>query len=49
MNGLKWTFLIMLIPLIIAASLAIPGRHTYPPDVATAGASAEEIARKRKA
>ena len=48
-NGLKWTFLIMLIPLIIAASLAIPGRHTYPPDVATAGASAEEIARKRKA
>ena len=25
-----------------------PGRRTYPPDVATAGASADEIARKRK-
>ncbi|MEX6506243.1 MFS transporter [Jiella sp. M17.18] len=46
-SGLKWTFLIMLIPLIIAASLAIPGHRTYLRDVATAGKSAERLARKK--
>jgi predicted MFS family arabinose efflux permease len=40
-EGLMWTFLIMLIPMVIAGSLAVPARHTYPPDVATAAASAE--------
>ena len=38
-GGLEWTFLIMLIPVIVAASLAIPARRTYPRDVATADAS----------
>ncbi len=40
-SGLEYTFLIMLIPVIIASSLAIPARRTYPRDVATAAASAE--------
>jgi hypothetical protein len=38
-HGLEWTFLIMLIPVIVASSLAIPARRTYPRDVATADAS----------
>jgi len=36
----------MLIPLLIASSLAIPARRTYPRDVATAGASARNTLRK---
>ncbi|HJS84824.1 MAG TPA: MFS transporter [Acetobacteraceae bacterium] len=40
-TGLEWTYLLMLIPLLIASSLAIPARLTYPRDVATAGASAK--------
>jgi predicted MFS family arabinose efflux permease len=38
-QGLQWTFLVMLIPLLIASALAIPARRTYPRDVATASAS----------
>jgi hypothetical protein len=38
-RGLMWTFLIMLVPMLIAGALAVPGRHTYPRDVATAAAS----------
>lgn len=40
-NGLKWTFLIMLLPLLVAAGLSIPARRTYPRDVATANASVQ--------
>jgi predicted MFS family arabinose efflux permease len=40
-EGLKWTFLIMLIPALVASLLAIPARRTYPRDVATAAASVE--------
>jgi predicted MFS family arabinose efflux permease len=39
--GLKWTFLLMLIPLLIASALSIWARCTYPRDVATASASLE--------
>ncbi len=42
-EGLQWTFLIMLIPVLIAASLAIPARRTYPRDVATADQSTRSI------
>lgn len=46
--GLERTFLLMLLPLLIAAVLAIPARRTYPRDVATAGASVKATARKEK-
>lgn len=42
-GGLQWTFLIMLIPVLAASSLAIPTRRVYPADVATADASARSI------
>ena len=45
-SGLERTYLLMLIPLLIASSLAIPARRTYPRDVATAGASARNTLRK---
>jgi hypothetical protein len=45
-NGLEWTFLIMLIPVIVASSLAIPARRTYPRDVATADASMRRLQRQ---
>jgi len=38
-KGLEWTFLIMLLPLIAAGLLVVPGRRAYPRDVATAAAS----------
>lgn len=44
-NGLERTFLIMLIPVIVASSLAIPARRTYPRDVATADASMRRLQR----
>jgi predicted MFS family arabinose efflux permease len=44
-TGLERTFLVMLIPLFVAASLAIPARHTYPRDLATADASLRAIRR----
>lgn len=40
-SGLMYTFLLMLLPVIIASLLAIPARRTYPRDVSTAAASAE--------
>ncbi|MGH6671327.1 MAG: MFS transporter [Xanthobacteraceae bacterium] len=46
-SGLEWTFLIMLIPVFVASSLAIPARRTYPRDVATADASMRRIKRQR--
>jgi MFS family permease len=45
-NGLEWTFLIMLLPVIVASSLAIPARWTYPRDVATADASMRRLQRR---
>jgi len=45
-QGLAWTFLIMLAPLIAACFVVIPGRRTYPRDVATAAASVDAIARR---
>jgi predicted MFS family arabinose efflux permease len=39
-SGLKWTFVVMLVPLAASAYLLYEGRKTYPRDVATAAASA---------
>lgn len=47
-RGLDWTFLIMLIPVLTASSLAIPARRSYPTDVATADASARSIGRSER-
>lgn len=41
--GLKWTYLIMLIPVLVASALAIPAYKSYPRDMATASASAEAM------
>ncbi len=41
--GLKWTYMIMLVPLLAASALAIPAYFSYPRDVATAAASAERL------
>jgi hypothetical protein len=38
-DGLQWTFLIMLAPMLAATLFIFPGRRTYPTDVATAAAS----------
>jgi predicted MFS family arabinose efflux permease len=46
-SGLMWTFLIMLLPMIVAGSLAIPAWRTYPRDVATAAASVEAASEGR--
>ncbi|MGH8319851.1 MAG: MFS transporter [Steroidobacteraceae bacterium] len=35
-SGLMWTFLIMLIPMLVASLLGVRARKTYPRDVATA-------------
>ncbi len=42
-EGLMWTFLIMLAPMLVGAILVYPGRHTYPRDVATAAASVDAL------
>jgi predicted MFS family arabinose efflux permease len=47
-QGLMRTFLIMLLPMVIASSLAVPARRTYPPDVATAAASAEATVKRER-
>lgn len=39
-SGLKWTFVVMLVPLVLSAYLLYKARHTYPGDVAAASASA---------
>jgi MFS family permease len=38
-NGLMWTFLIMLVPMLVASLLGVTARKTYLRDVATAAAS----------
>ena len=45
-GGLERTYLLMLVPLLAASSLAIPARRAYPRDVATAGASVKNTARR---
>ncbi len=40
-QGLEISYLLMLIPLVVASSLAIPAYFSYPHDIATATASAE--------
>jgi predicted MFS family arabinose efflux permease len=47
-RGLMWTFLLMLIPLLMASSIVFPARQTYPRDVATAAASVEAIVREQQ-
>ena len=40
-SGLKWTFVVMLLPLCASSWLLFKGRNTYPADVATAAASTD--------
>jgi predicted MFS family arabinose efflux permease len=47
-QGLMWTFLIMLLPMLVASGLGWWARDTYLRDVATAAASIEAIAKARK-
>ncbi len=47
-SGLMYTYLLMLIPLLAASSLAIPAWHTYPRDVATAAESVRETSGKNR-
>ncbi|HJU19824.1 MAG TPA: MFS transporter [Stellaceae bacterium] len=46
-KGLMWTFLLMLIPMLMASALVFPARKTYPRDVATAAASVEAIGKRK--
>ncbi len=39
-----WSFMVMLVPMLIAASLAFRARRSYPRDVATAAASVKAAA-----
>jgi predicted MFS family arabinose efflux permease len=47
-TGLEYTYLVMLIPVLIASALAIPAYFSYPRDVATAAASVQGITESRK-
>lgn len=42
-RGLMWTFIVMLVSMIAAGALMVPGRKTYLPDVATAAASVKAV------
>ena len=42
-TGLEYTFLVFLVPLVIAGLLSLAALRTYPPDVATAIASVRAI------
>jgi MFS family permease len=41
-TGLEWTFAVMLLPLVAGTALVYVGLRTFPQDVATAAASAQE-------
>lgn len=43
-QGLEWTFLLMLIPMILASAIVFPGRKTYSRDVVTAAESVKATA-----
>jgi MFS family permease len=45
-TGLMWTFLIMLIPTGSAGFFVLPGRRSYPRDVATTAASVKAMAKE---
>jgi hypothetical protein len=45
-NGLMWTFLIMLLPMLVAGSPVLPGIRTYRRDDPTAAMSAEATAKR---
>jgi predicted MFS family arabinose efflux permease len=47
-QGLMWTFLIMLVPMLAAGLVVLPTLRTYPRDIATAGASVEAAAKRAK-
>jgi predicted MFS family arabinose efflux permease len=47
-KGLMWTFLLMLIPMLIASGLVVPARKTYPRDVATAAAATDATKREKQ-
>lgn len=47
-KGLEWTFLLMLIPTILAAAVVFPGRLTYPRDVVTAAESVKATAAEER-
>lgn len=49
LTGLTWTFLIMLIPVLVAAALAIPASRSYPRDVATAAESFKRLSKRGRA
>jgi MFS family permease len=42
-SGLQWTFVVMILPLGASSWLLFKGLRTYPADVATAAASAEDV------
>ena len=44
-SGLQWTFVVMLVPLLASAYLLFRALRTYPKDVASAAAIAEEPTR----
>jgi MFS family permease len=46
-SGLRWTFVIMLLPLAASAVFLFRAMHTYPTDVASAGLISQTIAAKR--
>ena len=46
-TGLKWTFVVMLLPLAASAVFLYGARRLYPPDVATAAAAAAAGQRRR--
>ncbi|HZT25223.1 MAG TPA: MFS transporter [Pseudolabrys sp.] len=46
-QGLEFTYLLMLIPVLAASALAIPAYMAYPRDVATASASVQRLKKKK--
>ncbi len=48
-RGLEYTFLIFLIPLMIAGRMTLAALRTYPREVATASASVQAIGDTRRA
>jgi MFS family permease len=48
-SGLQWTFLLMLLPMAVSAWLLFKALGTYPRDVASAAATTEAAALRRRA
>ncbi|MBV9554621.1 MAG: hypothetical protein JO032_17710, partial [Alphaproteobacteria bacterium] len=47
-HGLMWTFLLALLPMATAGLVVLPCLRTYPRDIATAAASMEAAAKRRR-